>query len=430
MKSRVLFVTAMNLFAALLLQVRLAAQEQQKSYITHQSQYRIKDLGTLPGNSYSVGYGINDKGQVTGLSCDADFSKCRAFLWRHGVMIDLGTLGGPNSEAGWHPSDRGQVGVAGETSTRDPLGEDFCGFGTNLVCLPFVWQKGEKTVLPTLGGNNGRANGFNNWGQVVGRVENTTPDPTCEAPQVLQSLPVIWKDGQIEEQLPTIPGDSRGGAVAINDRGQAVGFSGNCTTPLHAVLWEDGTAMDLGNLGSEIGNVATAINNRGQVVGYSDLPDDTATHAFLWQNGVMGDLGALPGDSFSFGDGINRQGHVVGASCDIDFNCRAFLWRHGVMIDLNTLISPNSPLFLIEASGTINSRGQIAGYALEISTDEIHAFLATPREKEAGTESAALAAQGTIREASKVIVPESVRKLLRARLARRVPLHPGLWPQM
>jgi len=420
MKPRVLFVTVMTLFAALALPHRLAAQEQPEPYNAHQSRYRVKDLATLPGDASSFGYGINDQGQVTGMSCDADFSRCRAFLWRRGMIIGLGTLGGTNSEAGWHPSDNGEVGVAGETSTPDPLREDFCGFGTNLVCLPFIWQKGGKTVLPTLGGNNGRANGFNNLGQVVGRVENTTPDSTCEAPQVLQSLPVIWKNGQIEEVLRTIAGDSRGGAVAINDRGQAVGFSGSCTTLLHAVRWQGGNVTDLGNLGGDMGHAATSINNRGQVAGYSDLPGDETTHAFLWHHGVMRDLGTLPGDSFSFGDGINNQGHVVGASCDVDFNCRAFLWRHGVMIDLNTLIPSNSPLFLIEASGAINSRGQIAGYALELGTGEIHAFLATPREEEGGAESAANAAPAQIREAPKFVLPESARKMLRERLTRRL----------
>jgi len=34
--------------------------------------------------------------------------------------------------------------------------------------------------------------------------------------------------------------------------------------------------------------------------------------------------------------------------------------------------------YLIDATGTINSRGQVAGLAIQINSGEIHAFLATP----------------------------------------------------
>jgi probable HAF family extracellular repeat protein len=82
----------------------------------------------------------------------------------------------------------------------------------------------------------------------------------------------------------------------------------------------------------------------------------------------MTDLGTLPGDVSSLGEGINSKGQVVGTSIDIDGNERAIIWENGVMTDLNTLIPADSPLFLIEASGTNNSRGQIAGFALEKSS--------------------------------------------------------------
>jgi probable HAF family extracellular repeat protein len=118
-----------------------------------------------------------------------------------------------------------------------------------LIYLPFVWQKGVRTPLPTLGGNNGGANGFNSRNQVVGSAENTTPDPTCAAPQVTGFKPVIWEDGEIEQELPTLSGDPDGIALAINDRGQVIGVSGNCTTAFHAVLWQNDTVTDLGNLG-------------------------------------------------------------------------------------------------------------------------------------------------------------------------------------
>jgi probable HAF family extracellular repeat protein len=51
----------------------------------------MTDLGTLPGDTSSFAYGINDSGQVVGQSCDQD-GNCRAFLWQRGSMTDLNSL--------------------------------------------------------------------------------------------------------------------------------------------------------------------------------------------------------------------------------------------------------------------------------------------------------------------------------------------------
>src|SRR5437016_1460593 len=123
----------------------------------------------------------------------------------------------------------------------------------------------------------------------------------------------------------------------------------------------------------------------------------------------MTDLGTLPGDFASGADGINSEGHVVGGSFDAQGNGRAFLWQNGVMTELNTLIPVGSPLFLLEASGTINSRGQIAGYALQKGTGQIHAFLATPVD-DGGDSQATSSLQVGTHLAPKVTLPESVRK--------------------
>jgi probable HAF family extracellular repeat protein len=56
----------------------------------------MQDLGTLPGDAFSVGLGINDSGRVVGISLDANFN-LRAFVWQHGVMDDLNMLIPTNS---------------------------------------------------------------------------------------------------------------------------------------------------------------------------------------------------------------------------------------------------------------------------------------------------------------------------------------------
>ncbi len=423
MKSRTLMCTvalvALTLFAALAIPVRQAAQQEQQQN-NQLPRYTVTDLGTL-GGMFSFAQGVNNKGWVDGAATLPGDNNQHEFLWVDGLKIDLGTLGGPNSGPSFFfggLNERGAVPGAAETSSPDPLGEDFCGFGTHLICVPSIWQNGVWTPLPTLGGSNGITWTTNNLGQVTGRAENATPDPTCPAPQVLQAKPVLWENGEIQE-LPTVSGDPDGLAFGINDHGQAVGASGIClvfnSSFLHALLWQNGAVTDLGNLGGTMNNLSLDINNRGQAVGASDLPGDTTTHAFLWEKGAMTDLGTLPGMTiYSQGNAINDNGQVVGISCG-ESGCLAFLWQNGVMTDLNALIPAGSPLVLCEAAG-INSHGAIAGVGFEPSIGELHAFLATPSEGEAASESGAPVARPETGERPKLILPENVRKLLQQRL--------------
>jgi probable HAF family extracellular repeat protein len=437
MKSRILMcITAMTIFAALAASVRLAAQEQKQD----PPRYTVIDLGTLDGGTYSLAGGINNNGLVEGYSTLFN-GDTHPYLWRNpfpfpweGVMTDLGTLGGPNAWAGWVPSESGEAGGASETTTPDPNGEDYCGFGTYLECHPFLWRYGVMIPMPMLSGNNGEVDGVSKFGQ-GGGVENTTKDTTCVKHEgYYQVKAVLWENGKIHElPLPASDSDPRSYALAINDNGQMAGSSGNCTTyDNHALFWQDSTKVtDLGSLGGKLHNAAYDINNQGQVSGYSDLSGDKTyptssgpvytCHAFLWEKGVMHDLGTLPGDVGSSGDGINNKGQVVGGSWDKEYNDRAILWQNGVMTDLNTLIPPDSPLYLIEADGTINDQGQIAGVALVTrgeQSGEVHAFLATPT-----TELRPLS------ESQKVVLPDNVRKLLQQRPRFRRPGGGFMGPQ-
>jgi probable HAF family extracellular repeat protein len=420
MKSRILmWIAEMSLFTPLAMPVRVVAQEVQQQG-EHLQRYTVTDLGTLGGGRFSQSFFINKNGVVSGSASLPDGTQ-HAVLWVRGQIADLRTLGGPNSIAFADNASSEAVGES-ETSVSDSNGEDFCGFGTHLTCLPFVWQRGVMTPLSTLGGNNGEANAINILGEVAGAAENTTPDPKCPAPQVLHFKPVTWEEGNIHA-LPTFRGDPDGVAEEINDRGQVVGGSGTCATfnpnlltnllSRHALLWENRRVTDLGNLGGTTGqaggNLAFNLNNRGHVVGVSDLPGDTTFHAFLWTKATgMQDLGTLSGDVASTSTGINDAGLVVGLSLDASFNPRAFLWEKGAMTDLNTLIPADSPLFLMTAC-SINSRGKISGLGVT-STGDVHAYRATPTRSEGGTETAP-AEQGGSGESPKVTLPEKVREL-------------------
>ena len=356
--------------------------------------YRVVTLESLGGTS-SAGNGINNQGWVTGYSNLPGDSARHATLWRDGETIDLGTLGGANSSTVWPVKNNGGLiaGIA-ETGAADPLGEAwscaafFPGGGTDSTCVGFVWERGTMHPLPTLGGNNGFATGVNNRGQVVGWAENAVEDATCNAPQVLQFRAAIWdvRRGGVQE-LPPLPGDTSSAATAINNRGQVVGISGICDNAVgrfsatSAVLWENGTAIDIGNLGGSAWHTPMAINDRGEVVGFSNhsASDGGAfnARAFYWSKsaGIL-DLGTLPGDSTSQALGINSRGQVVGVSCGAS-GCRGFLWEKGVMTDLNSLTGPGF-VDHISVAGDINDRGQITGQLVDAQSGELRAFIATP----------------------------------------------------
>jgi probable HAF family extracellular repeat protein len=242
---------------------------------------------------------------------------------------------------------------------------------------------------------------INNRGQIVGIAENAVHDASCptqpavtgSGPLTLDFEAVLWEGGPHPiQKLDPLPGDSVGMAFWINDRGLTVGGSGSCADSIlpgpavtpHAVLWENGTVTDMGNLGGTvntelrgIGTIALAINNRGQAVGAAALAGNTTGHAFLWSRelGHMVDLGTIQGDVVSAALAINDRGHVVGPSLDEDGNPRAFLFKDGAMKDLNSLVPPGSIYMLIPYA--INYEGEVAGFGVT-SSGEIHGFLASP----------------------------------------------------
>ena len=362
-----------------------------------QVSYKVIDLGTPKNDNYSMVMSINSQGWTEIMAGNfapgqgeflfATPLNGRALINIDGFNIDLGTLGGPDSWMNWGEiNDRGQVVGDSETATPDPNGEDICTFGTHLTCLPFLWQSFHMRALPTLGGNNGQASAINNRGQIVGMAENGIVDPTCPPGTVNDriQLPVLWEHGAVEA-LPTVDGDPDGLAYWINDRGQAVGFSGTCATPIHAILWENRTAYPLPDLG--FGSTGWNINNQGQVAGTVGTADGSQTGA-IWQNDVLAAVfHLLPGDIGGIAFGNNDAGQVVGAEFDATFHwSHAFIWQNGVTTDLNTLFPANSNLFATFAA-KINERGEIGGVAIVCSgphKGDNHAFLAIPVKQRVG----------------------------------------------
>src|SRR5579863_4063855 len=182
--------------------------------------YSVQDLGVLGGAPGSP-YFMANNGLIAGAAGTAN-NQSHAAVWFMGFKLDLATpgLGGPNSLA-YAVNDKGQVVGAAQNTIANS--EDFCGFNAYGMakssdgCLPFVFQNGVMTKLPTLGGPNGLAYSINNRSQAVGWAETTGRDPNS-ACGVLQFLPVLWEKTGVTP-LQIFPGDPDGVAASINDSG-------------------------------------------------------------------------------------------------------------------------------------------------------------------------------------------------------------------
>jgi probable HAF family extracellular repeat protein len=299
---------------------------------------RILDLGTMGGDE-SAAFAINNHGQVAGLALNAtpdpfsmfDFlifrstagTQTRAFLWDETRgMQDLGTLGGPDAQAAFI-NERGQVaGFSYTNSTPNAT--------TGVPTLdPFLWKDGKMVDLGTLGGTIGAPNALNNRGQIVGQ-SNLAGD--------LVSHPFISTNSEPMRDLGTLGGNNAA-ATAINDAEEVIGMSDlPGGQAYHAFLWKKGKMTDLGTLHGDTFGRAFAINSHGQIAGESCNGDcqnhQQNEHAVLWQDGSIIDLNTrISGHSslqLNISLSINDRGEIAGIGsppgCIYDSLCgHAFL---------------------------------------------------------------------------------------------------------
>ena len=161
----------------------------------------LTDLGTLAGN-YSYAYGINDVGQITGVSFTGSDTNTRAFLWSSGTLSDLGTLGGGNSQAYGISNGRHVVGYANAAGEIQHA---------VLYTLGTAGSPNTSTDLGTLGANYSYAYAVNSNAQVVGTSGQA----------------FLWQNGAMFDLNMLLPQDSNWkleAASAINEKGQIAGW--------------------------------------------------------------------------------------------------------------------------------------------------------------------------------------------------------------
>jgi probable HAF family extracellular repeat protein len=344
-------------------------------------QYQVTDLGTLGGQSF--GLDISQSGAVTGdsyIAC-AECSLSHAFLYRKGIMQDLGTLPGGSFSSGYGISEgerRKELLVTGSSNFES------CSYDSCSPMHAVLFKNGNVIDLGTLPG------GTESQGYAVNREGDVTGWADVPVASGFNQHPFLYIDGHMQD-LGTLPGgvagfgmdltegeskdrDTHGANDRDRDEGvQVTGFSSTAAGTEHAFLYRNGKMQDLGTLPGGHSSAGFAINRAGQVTGYSDTTGGNP-HAFLYSHGVMRDLGTLPGRTESFGDGINRSGQIVGNS-EIVFDSHAFLYSDGHMQDLNDLI-PSGSRWVLEFADAINDRGQITGTGNH--NGEEHAYRLTP----------------------------------------------------
>ena len=223
--------------------------------------------GTLPGDTGSRAFGINDSDQVVGYSSGPN--GVTAFVWKKSTgMTSLGTLPGGNTSEAYDINNAGAVVGVSSTSSGEKHG--------------FLWASGNGMQdLGILKGNNAsEAHKINNQGDVVG---------VSSGSNVTHAF--LWKSSGGMQDLGTLGGDFSD-ALDLNNNGEVVGTSTD-SHGARAFHWSSNSGMqDLNALIPANSNVvltsAISINSAGLIVAVGAVTadvsnpletDDTHRHA-------------------------------------------------------------------------------------------------------------------------------------------------------
>jgi probable HAF family extracellular repeat protein len=293
---------------------------------------------------------VNDAGAAVGGDDATDPANRHAIFWWHGIFIDLHRFIDPAAVRSEASGINNRFDIAG--TYVDTQGANH----------GFLLRRGR--FVPVETGADLSVDDVNNKSQITGLTFDSTG-----------AVGYVWDSGSVTI-LPPLEQGSFVLPREINDRGVVVGTSGVELFRLHAVIWRDGQAIDLGVAPGFADSRGNAINDRGQVVGV--LEGQSGSRAFIWHDGNMTVLPPLRDMPFNAALDINNKGDIVGVaqSPQLFF---PVLWRDGVAIDLNTLIDENDPLqpFVMLASARlINNRGQIIATGSDLTF-----YLLTPKRQ-------------------------------------------------
>ena len=344
--------------------------------------YVVTDMGDLPDKREAVASAINEHGEAAGTASTGGENET-AFRYRgpkSGGMEAVVSVPMDSITRGFGINDAGQI-VGDSSFGTDPASEAARARRAAIFTDKGVADLGtldEKSPFS-------RANDINASGQVVGFSGQVFDSNASRA--------FIWTADTGMLDIGTLGGDYAQ-ASAINDNGYVTGSattSEEAVAETHAFLLHRPITnteapsypmQDLGTLGGSFSH-GTSINANNHVVGYSTLADGRF-HAFLHDGKTMHDIGALGKEDKadqSFALGVNNADHVVGYTfLPLQRGAQqvAFLYHGGVMVDLNELIGSAAKDYLLYSANAINDRGQIVATAYAYNSRSFRAVLLTP----------------------------------------------------
>jgi len=361
--------------------------------------YNFTELGTL-GGTYNRAMGINNKGQIVGMSSDS--AGGYAVLYNiDGTVMTLAPVGSRANAI----NDNGLVvgELYGEAYKFDLSG---AGNNTQLVQHPTPPPPPLPGEISEYYYGGSTATSVNNNDQIVGlRRVGRSLSLGLDDPELISI------DSSGSGQYTSL---GHGTGNSINDSGQIVGQARfDWTTTTAAYYWNPVNGYQSVNLhelfsspeftlvsaGLPSQGSANWINSNGQAVGGVPFQCGTDTMYFLGPDGLVEEqiplwgeraaifdlsggfenllLGTL-GGSVSSAMCINGKDQIVGWAADVANEYRATLFDpsgSGNNIDLNTLVELPQGWLLSSAVG-INDNGWIIGNAM--TPDGERAFLLTP----------------------------------------------------
>lgn len=317
--------------------------------------YRLVDLGTLPGCSYSRATAMSSDGKVAGDSC-AQLNRSRAFLYANGRMQNLGVIGADETSES-SATAVNNAGVVVGTSTGDTRGFIWNGrmerFPAGVPAGTFPGFTAVTEIFPAA---------INDDGVVVGSLVGLQPQPVYPGTRAF-----VYQSGGLRYLGNSADGQTMFGAYSINREGHVVA-RGDFIDPEPSPYVPYVALFDLrsGAPGVVVGGFMHACSPR---VSNADAILICSGKGYPPATSVIGgtartNIPPLVPEGYVAGNGINRWGEVVGVAGTKNSGFSdGFIYREGETLALDDLLDSSADGWHVVSAADTNDDGLIAATA-------------------------------------------------------------------